>query len=110
MRTHRCRGLSKPHTARSLAHDAIGVEGNATRGALARRLRDPHDELLAGISEYCEQLYGNVLMRGIADPRPCDFVAAGLALKAKRELHELPPLPRDVVIGTFLYLVPDFER
>jgi hypothetical protein len=86
------------------------VEGNATRGALARRLLDPHDELLAGISEYSEQLYDNLLMRKIEDPRPRDFVAAGLALKAKRELHELPRLSREVVIGTFLYLVPDFER
>lgn len=86
------------------------VEGNAARGALARRLLDPQDVLLAGISEYSEQLYGNVLMRGILDPRPRDFVVAGLALKAKRELHELAPLARDVVIGTFLYLIPDFER
>jgi len=47
---------------------------------------------------------------GIVDPQPRDFVVAGLALKMARATNELPELPRDVVVGTFLWLVPLHER
>lgn len=69
-----------------------------------------HEELLAGIDDFAGQIYGHLLLLGITDPMPRQFVLAGLALRYARRANFLPELPRDVVIGTFLFLVPDFER
>lgn len=81
------------------------------KDALDRRVVDPHEELLAGISDHANQVYGHLLVAmGIVDPQPRDFVVAGLALKMARATNELPELPRDVVVGTFLWLVPLHER
>lgn len=77
---------------------------------LRRRMLNPHDELLMAMSEYCEQIYGHLLLAGIADPQPRDFVIAALALNVARATNGLPELPRDVVVGGFLFLVPSFER
>lgn len=79
--------------------------------SLEMQVSDPHDELLAGITEHANQVYGRVLIeKGILDPHACDFVAAGLELRIARATKGLPELPHAVVVGTFLYLVPDFER
>jgi hypothetical protein len=77
---------------------------------LAARSIDPHLELLAGITDYSDQIYGLLQIVGVRDPRPRQFVLAGLVLKMSRATNGLPELPRDVVVGTFQFLVPDVER
>jgi hypothetical protein len=80
------------------------------KSALEQRMTDPHDELLEGICEHANQVYERLEICRVRDPQPRDFVLIGLALKAIRELNGQPELPRDVVVGTFLWLVPAFER
>lgn len=77
---------------------------------LSGRMLDPHDELLASMSEYCHQIYGHLLLAGVADPQPRHFVLAALELNVARATNGLADLPRDVVVGGFLFLVPGFER
>lgn len=68
------------------------------------------DELLEGITEHAGQVYGKLMLAGISDPQPRQFVLAGIALKLARDINGLPPLPRAVVVGAFRWLIPDAER
>lgn len=79
--------------------------------SLAQRMSNLHDELLEGIADHAQQVYGHLpTHEHVVDPSPADFVTAGLCLKVAREINGEPALPRDVVVGTFLWLVPEHER
>jgi hypothetical protein len=66
--------------------------------------------LIEAASEFCEQVYGRLLLDGITDPRPRQMVLATNALRFKRRVNGLDALPADVVHVAFWYLVPPDER
>lgn len=78
--------------------------------AIEQRTQDPHGDVLDGICEHATQVYEKLEVCRVSDPQPRDFVLIGLALKAIRELNGVSELPRDVVVGTFLWLIPVHER
>lgn len=94
--------------------DRLGQGGRVAEvgkiAGLRGRMLDPHDELLASISEYCDAIYEHLLLAGVADPQPRHFVIAALSLRVSRATNGLPEVPRDVVVRGFLFLVPSFER